>query len=54
VVFETILKKIFGGNFDWFLHTMIFYHTQQVIKKQKKGRGREEKEGGGRGRQYNG
>jgi hypothetical protein len=45
VVFETILKKIFGGNFDWFLHTVIFYHTQQVIKKQTKGR-RE----GGRGK----
>ena len=21
------------GNFDWFLHTMLFYHTQHVIKK---------------------
>ena len=23
------------GNFDWFLHTMLFYHTQHVIQKQK-------------------
>jgi hypothetical protein len=24
------------SNFDWFLHTMLFYHTQHVIKKQMK------------------
>jgi hypothetical protein len=45
---EIIVKKIISGNFDWFLHTMLFYHTQQVIKKQKKGREREEEEGGGK------
>jgi len=22
------------GNFNWFLHTMLFYHTKYVIKKQ--------------------
>jgi len=22
------------GNFDWFLHTMLFYHTQTIIQKQ--------------------
>ena len=22
------------GDFDWFLHTMLFYHTQHVIQKQ--------------------
>jgi hypothetical protein len=22
------------GNFDWFLHTMLFYHTQHVIENQ--------------------
>ena len=22
------------GNFDWFLHTMLFYHTQHVLEKQ--------------------
>ena len=23
------------GNFDWFLHVMLFYHTQHVIRKQR-------------------
>ena len=23
------------GNFNWFLHTMLFLHTKQVIKKQR-------------------
>lgn len=23
------------GNFDWFLHVMLFYHTQHVIQKQR-------------------
>jgi hypothetical protein len=22
------------GNFNWFLHTMLFYHTQHVIDRQ--------------------
>ena len=25
-----------AASFDWFLHTMLFIHTQQVIQKQKK------------------
>jgi len=32
--FESILKRMKTGNFDWFLHTMLFYHTQHVIQKQ--------------------
>ena len=24
------------GNFNWFLHTMLFYHTKHVIDKQMK------------------
>ena len=24
-----------SGNFDWFLHVMLFYHTQHVIQKQR-------------------
>jgi hypothetical protein len=32
--FESILKQMKTGNFDWFLHTMLFYHTQHVIQKQ--------------------
>ena len=30
--FETILQRMTIGNFDWFLHSMLFYHTQMVIK----------------------
>ena len=22
------------GNFNWFIHTMLFYHTRYVIRKQ--------------------
>ena len=25
-----------SGNFNWFLHAMVFYHTRLVIKKQAK------------------
>jgi hypothetical protein len=34
--FESILKRMTSGNFNWFLHTMLFYHTMQVLKKQSK------------------
>jgi hypothetical protein len=34
--FESILKCMTIGNFDWFLHTMLFYHTRYVIEKQKR------------------
>ena len=33
--FETILKRMTQGNFNWFLHTMLFLHTVQAIEKQK-------------------
>jgi hypothetical protein len=32
--YESILKRMTPGNFDWFLHTMLFYHTRHVIDKQ--------------------
>jgi len=32
--FESILKRMSAGNFNWFLHTMLFVHTQKVIKRQ--------------------
>ena len=32
--YESILKKITPGNFNWFLHSMLFYHTRHVIAKQ--------------------
>ncbi len=34
--FEFILKKMTPSNFNWFLHTMLFYHTKHVINKQMK------------------
>jgi hypothetical protein len=33
--FESILKRMKPGNFNWFLHTMLFYHTRNVLKKAK-------------------
>jgi hypothetical protein len=32
--YESILKKMTPGNFNWFLHSMLFYHTKHVITKQ--------------------
>ena len=31
------------GNFDWFLHAMIYYHTKHVLRKQDMKRKTEEK-----------
>ncbi|KAF8219230.1 hypothetical protein L208DRAFT_1318235, partial [Tricholoma matsutake] len=33
--FESILKRMTPGNFNWFLHAMLFYHTRYVLEKQK-------------------
>jgi hypothetical protein len=30
-----MMRKMTVGNFNWFLHTMLFYHTQRVLEKQK-------------------
>ncbi|KAF8986929.1 hypothetical protein BDQ17DRAFT_1393592 [Cyathus striatus] len=30
--FESIMKCITPSNFNWFIHSMIFHHTQHVIK----------------------
>ena len=35
------------GNFNWFIHTMLFYHTKYVLRKQqrkKEGKGNSEEE----------
>ena len=32
------------GNFNWFLHTMLFYHTKYVIQKQMRKKQAEEEE----------
>ena len=34
--FESILKRMTIGHFNWFLHTMLFYHTRYVIDKQRR------------------
>jgi hypothetical protein len=34
--FESIMRKMTVGNFNWFLHSMLFYHTQRVLEKQEK------------------
>ena len=33
--FESILKRMTAGNFNWFLHIMLSYHTTQVLKRQR-------------------
>lgn len=32
--FQAVLNRMNAGNFDWFLHTMLFLHTERVIRKQ--------------------
>jgi len=34
--FESILKLMKPGNFNWFLHAMLFYHTKHVIAQQER------------------
>ncbi|KIJ91189.1 hypothetical protein K443DRAFT_115393, partial [Laccaria amethystina LaAM-08-1] len=36
--FDSILRRMTQGNFNWFLHTMLFYHTRIVIQKQRTGK----------------
>jgi hypothetical protein len=33
--FQTILERMGVGNFKWFLHTILFVHTEQMIERQK-------------------
>ena len=33
--YESILKRMTPGNFNWFLHSMLYYHTKHVLRKQK-------------------
>ena len=42
--YQSILKRMTPGNFNWFLHTMLFYHTKYVIRKQMINKQPEEKE----------
>lgn len=32
--FDNILRRMTSWNFNWFLHSMLFYHTKHVIKRQ--------------------
>ena len=32
--YESILKRMTPGNFNWFLHAMLYYHTKHVLRKQ--------------------
>src|SRR5258705_10965272 len=34
--FESILRRMTPANFNWFLHTMLSYHTTQVLQRQAK------------------
>ena len=36
--FESIVCKMTGSNFNWFLHVMIFMHTLEVLRKQEEKR----------------
>jgi hypothetical protein len=42
--YESILKCMIPGNFDWFLHAMLYYHTKHVLRKQNMKRKMEENE----------
>jgi len=33
--FQTMINRMTVYNFKWFLHAMLFIHTQRVIKRQK-------------------
>ncbi len=33
--YQSILKHMTPGNFNWFLHAMLYYHTKYVLQKQK-------------------
>ena len=37
--FVPILKRMTSGNFNWFLHVMLFYHTMKVIRRQNEKKG---------------
>jgi len=42
--YESILKCMTPGNFNWFLHAMLFYHTKSVIKQQQRKRKNQEED----------
>ncbi|EDR01844.1 uncharacterized protein LACBIDRAFT_332881 [Laccaria bicolor S238N-H82] len=42
--YQSILKCMTLGNFNWFLHTMLFYHTKYVLHKQEMKKSDEDEE----------
>ncbi|EDR02987.1 uncharacterized protein LACBIDRAFT_307789 [Laccaria bicolor S238N-H82] len=42
--YQSILKCMTPGNFNWFLHTMLFYHTKYVLHKQEMKKSDEDEE----------
>ena len=42
--YQSIAKRMTPGNFNWFIHVMLFYHTKYTINKQKR-KSTEEPEG---------
>ena len=46
--YESLLQRMTIDNFNWFIHTMLIYHTQSILHKQaykiEKGQGQEEEE----------
>ncbi|KAF8904677.1 hypothetical protein CPB84DRAFT_1814337 [Gymnopilus junonius] len=43
---QSIAKWMTPGNFNWFIHVMLFYHTKYTIKKQQKKQSNQEAEDG--------
>jgi hypothetical protein len=39
-----MLSKMSGGNFNWFLHVMLFMHSLNIIQKQQEKDNREDNE----------
>ena len=33
--FQPVLNRMTPNNFNWFLHSLLFLHTQRIIKAQK-------------------
>ncbi|KDR65511.1 hypothetical protein GALMADRAFT_81764 [Galerina marginata CBS 339.88] len=42
--FQSIMNRMTPGNFNWFMHVMLFYHTKYVLHKQKVKQQRESEE----------
>ena len=42
--YESILKCMTPGNFNLFMHVMLYYHTKHVLRKQNMKKEKEDKE----------